>query len=225
MTISLADELFENVRNLEDTETIEDFELNQCTFVGAVLVQHVNPNPSLVVRGVRAIGCTLNRCRVSGVRFEDVTLDGLSVRGGTQHLHGCIFSHVKISGKIGPLGITSPLPVPDGELVPGAEQALINAYRSIDWAVDISEAEFAEMTLNYVPGDLVRRDPRTQFLLRRDSLSKVAGRELPDNADILLNQINLTPFDSTVVVAPTRSKQFRWFLETLEALRDMGLAE
>ncbi|MEV4106301.1 hypothetical protein [Nonomuraea sp. NPDC049695] len=221
----LADQLFESVRNLNDRQVIEDVELSRCTFASAVLVQHSNPDLSLVVRNLRATGCTVNHCRVSGVRFEDITIAGLSVRGGTQYLHGCVLSHVKLSGRVGPLNITAPLPSPDGELVQGAGQALIDAYRSIDWALDISEAEFADVSLNYVPGDLVRRDPRTQFLLRRENLSKLDGRELPKDADILVNQLNLTPFDSTVVVAPTRSKQFRWFLETLEVLREMGLAE
>jgi hypothetical protein len=40
-------------------------------------------------------------------------------------------------------------------------------YADIEWALDISEAVFSDVDLSYVPGDLVRRGPETQFLIRR----------------------------------------------------------
>src|SRR5262249_18877121 len=105
-------------------------------------------------------------------------------------------------------------------------RAIVDAYRSIDWALDISAAEFTDVSLDFVPGELVRRDPRTQFLLRRESLATLDGRRLPHGADLFLSRFDHTPFGSMVVVATKRSK--RWFhecLAILEELRDIGLAE
>lgn len=163
-------------------------------------------------------------CSVHAVRFEDVTVDGLSLA----RLHwfsGCVFKHVTLKGRIGPL-----MTIPVNEGIEAGVRTAFNAaieeyYRDVDWALDISEAEFSDADFYMVPGHLVRRDPETQFLLRRDVVEKTQGAELPAYAGIAVSRFEATPFDSLVTVAPRRSKHFARYLEELEYLRRAGLAE
>ncbi|MCP2163319.1 hypothetical protein LX83_000159 [Goodfellowiella coeruleoviolacea] len=152
-------------------------------------------------------------------------MEHLAIKGGMLYLNGCVFSRVRISGRIGPLMAVSPMPKPREKPSPVAEQSIIRAYESIDWALDVSGAEFTDVSLDYVPGDLVRRDPETQFLLHRQRLADLDHRALPIDADIYLSRFEHSPFDSMVAVAPKRSRHFRDLLRILERLRELGLAE
>ncbi|MFF0446654.1 hypothetical protein ACFYT4_09610 [Streptomyces sp. NPDC004609] len=225
MTTKLVGEEFLNAEAIGAGRVVEGYELERCTFVGSALVQWDDPEPSLVVRDITATRCTLDNCSVVGARFEDVTINHLTVRGGTLYLNGCVFSRVKLSGRIGPLTAVGPMAGLDRELSPHADQAMVDAYASVDWALDVSEAECAGVELPYVPGDLVRRDPETQFLLRRESVEALDPRALPKNADQFLDRLASSPFDTMVAIAPKRSRYFRSFLETLQAMRELGLAE
>src|SRR5204863_5298855 len=86
--------------------------------------------------------------------------------------------------------------------------AIAEAYQHIDWALDISEASFADADFYYVPGQLIRRDPETQFLLRRESFADIDIRTLPTAAKFAASRFESTPFDSIVAVAPKQSKEF-----------------
>jgi hypothetical protein len=48
------------------------------------------------------------------------------------------------------------------------EMGILDYYSRVDWALDISKADFEEADLYYVPGNLARRDEETQVLLRQD---------------------------------------------------------
>lgn len=225
MTTRLAGEHFRDLNAVGAGRVIEDFDLDRCTFAGSSLVQWDDPSPSLVVRQVQVTRCTLQNCAAIGTRFENLTIDHLTVKGGMLTLAGCVFSHVTIRGRVGSLMTTPPMAGPGRELSSHATQAMVDAYESVDWALDISEAEFTNASLYYVPGNLVRRDPETQFLLRRDSVAELGSRTLPENGDIFFERFETTPFDSFIAIAPKRSRQFQEMLEILQALREMGLAE
>ncbi|MFB7368625.1 hypothetical protein ACFC0D_02060 [Streptomyces sp. NPDC056222] len=94
-----------------------------------------------------------------------------------------------------------------------------------EWALDITEAEFSEADLYYVPGHLVRRDPETQFLLHRDRLAGADAEGLPLFAKIAVERFAETPFASIVAVAPRRSTNFSERREAYEALRTLGVAD
>ncbi|MGK3207993.1 hypothetical protein [Amycolatopsis sp. MEPSY49] len=226
MPTRLVDEYFEDVRATDPGQVIEDFELDRCTFVASTLAQRADLTPSLVVRRVNATRCTLDNCLAVGIRFEDVTVDNLVTKGGLLHLRGCVLSHVTIKGRAGAVIASPPVPrAGEDEVGPDADRALVEAYESVDWALDITQAEFVDASLDYIPGDLVRRDPETQFLLRRASLAELPNRQVPDGADLFFRRLEMSPFDSMVAIAPRRSKQFQSLLSILRDLRDIGLAE
>jgi hypothetical protein len=159
---------------------------------------------------------------VQGVVFEDVTVDGLATNH--QGLGGCLFKHVTLKGKIGPILTTPPSHGIGEEIRAAMTAAMVDYYKNVDWALDISEAEFSDGDFSMVPGDLVRRDPETQFLLRRDVITQ-ANENLPISPSIAASRFESTPFDSIVAIVPRRSKQFLRWLEEFEQVRKAGLVE
>jgi hypothetical protein len=213
---------FERLRGYGTGHGYGELDLDRVTFTGCVLGQQDDPEFGFVVRDVTAARCRTDNCSVQGVRFEDVTVDGLSTKN--QQLGGCLFKHVTLKGKIGPILTT---PVSRG--VPEQTRAAMNAamvayYGDVDWALDISAAEFADADFYMVPGDLVRRDPETQFLLRREVITPAKDR-LPIGPSIAAARFESTPFDSIVAVVGRRSKNFARDLEEFEQVRKAGLAE
>ncbi|MFI6284430.1 hypothetical protein ACIBCM_06680 [Streptomyces sp. NPDC051018] len=203
---------------------VQDLRFDRCVFIVCSLVQFDDPEPPLVARNITATRCTLDNCSVAGVRFEDITIEHLTVRGWPL-IRGCVFSRVTLKGRIGPLVAATPLAPAGSELHPYATGAIVDAYASVDWALDISEAEFTDVALDLVPGNLIRRDPETQFLLHRDKLEGLDPQTLPRRAKLFVDRFQYSPFDTMVAVAPKRSRYFRDFLESLEELRKRGLAE
>ncbi len=213
---------FEQLRSFGTSHTYSEVDLDRVKFIGCVFGQQNDPDFDFVVRDVTATKCRTTRCRVQGVRFEDITVDGLATTD--QQLGGCLFRHVTLKGKIGPIMTT---PVNRG--LPEETKAAMNAaivayYKDVDWALDISEAEFSDADFYMVPGDLVRRDPETQFLLRREVIAE-AKRELPLGPQIAASRFESTPFESIVAVVSRRSKNFAAELQEFEQLRKAGLAE
>jgi hypothetical protein len=213
---------FEQLRGYGTGRTYSGLDLDRVTFASCVLGQQDDPEFGFVVSDVTATRCRADNCSVQGVRFEDVTLDGLSTKN--QQLGGCLFKHVTLKGKIGPI-LTTPVHRGVPEQIRTAMNAAILAYyKDVDWALDISAAEFSDADFYMVPGDLVRRDPETQFLLRRDVVVP-AKDQLPIGPSIAASRFESTPFDSIVAVVGRRSKNFARDLDEFEQVRKAGLAE
>lgn len=217
-----SSETFEHLRAYGSGQTHSEIDLDRVKFVGCVFGQQDDPEFGFVVRDVTATRCRTDNCSVQGVRFEDVTVDGLTTKH--QQLGGCLFRHVTLKGKIGPI-MTTPVHRGVAEDIRAAmNTALVDYYKDVDWALDISEAEFADADFYMVPGDLVRRDPETQFLLRRDVIVP-AKDQIPLGPSIAASRFESTPFDSIVAVVGRRSKNFARDLEEFEQVRKAGLAE
>lgn len=226
MSVDLKGETFDHIKVSADERRLGPATLERCTFLACTFRQGAAVDSGLVVSGVKATRCELDTCIAIGVRFEDVEIDTLAVKGSDVALHGCVFSRVTLKGKIGALVVGGP--VDDGSglgALPDVSGQFRAVYEQIDWALDISEAGFTSVDLSFVPGDLVRRDPETQFLVRRSSFHGVDPAQLPNLGRVLRRRFTKVPFDSMVVAAPTRSRQFQDQLDELRELRDLGLAE
>jgi uncharacterized protein YjbI with pentapeptide repeats len=215
---------FDNVKSIGSHRTFADLELVRCEFTGSNLSQFDDPELGLVVRDVTATRCLVRRSSMNGARLENVLVDGLTTTG-TVMLQGCVFRRVTLRGRVGSLMVMPPNFGLEQAMQKALADGIVRFYQDVDWALDISEAEFTEANLYYVPGDLVKRDPETQYLLRRDSFTGIPLDGLPVRARIAVDRFESTPFDSIVAVAPTRSKDFAKVKEALDELRARGLAE
>jgi hypothetical protein len=103
-------------------------------------------------------------------------------------------------------------------------------YSEVDWALDISSAEFTfGPDLHYVPGHLVRRDPSTQALVWRQRLAEQPVASLPwGNSSLRVAVewfLEAECYDSAVLVAATKTKGFADDLAAIAMLRKRGLAD
>ena len=208
----------------------EDLHFKKCTFISSSISITYDPANRTTVRNV-----TLERCRVVGSALdcavvEDVLVDGLQ----TSDLHqawGALFKHVTLRGKIGRLMVT-PLISPRHRNTP--EQAAFDEqreayYETIDWALDISEAEAVELELAGIPARLIRRDPETQAVVTRQAALSGEWRELePVKKTVLglaIQQMLKRGDDDTVLVAERRARDFKQLLAGIQELRAAGVAE
>jgi hypothetical protein len=212
---TLRDRLIGSGRTYSGVELVGD------TLVSCVLAQFDDPGFGLVVRDALLKGCTVDACAVQQVFFEDVTVEDLNTKR-LQHLYACIFSRVTLKGKIGPIMAVPP----HGGLADRDRfvAGMVEQYKKVDWALDISQASFADADFYYVPGDLIRYDPATQVLLRRAKLSGIDREDLPEFVKIWADRFDATPFDSLVAVAPKRSKYFAEYMRDIEWLHERNLA-
>ena len=208
----------------------EDLHFKKCTFISSSISITYDPANRTTVRNV-----TLERCRVVGSALdcavvEHVLVDGLQ----TSDLHqawGALFKHVTLRGKIGRLMVT-PLISPRHRNTP--EQAAFDEqreayYETIDWALDISEAEAVELELAGIPARLIRRDPETQAVVTRQAALSGEWRELePVKKTVLglaIQQMLKRGDDDTVLVAERRARDFKQLLAGIQELRAAGVAE
>ncbi|MFR9800603.1 hypothetical protein ACL02U_32610 [Streptomyces sp. MS06] len=158
------------------------------------------------------------------MKFENVHVDRMTTTSMI-HLAACVFQCVKLSGSVGSVMTTPPSHSISAEARSLFAESIKEQYRDIEWALDISEAEFVSADFYYVPGDLVRRDEETQFLLHREKLANVEVGKLGQYAQIAVSRFDSSPFDSIVAVAPKKANDFPEILADLQELRRLEVAE
>lgn len=162
---------------------LQNAEFERCYFEGGVLAQVEDPSCGLVVKNVILRKCRVGNVVLQGIRFEDVAVDGLTW-GSLLHLYSCLFERVTLRGSIGPVQTMPTHYSLPAEVKAAFREEAIKFYAGVEWALDISQAEFSAADFTYVPGNLVRRDPETQFLVHREAASSVPPGSLPGIAEI-----------------------------------------
>lgn len=170
-------------------------------------------------------GTRLVNSAAIGVRFEDVTVTGCPTPADPVYLDGCLFRHVVLRGRLGSwLFREMPKAIPDGRRKAFAE-AEQQFYAEGEYALDITEAVFESASMFSLPGDLVRRDPETQFLVRKERVAGADLSTLPRSAQRWLKRVARSPFDSTVLVVGRDEPDFKESLASHRQLVDLGIAE
>jgi hypothetical protein len=146
-------------------------------------------------------------------------------------LWGSVFKHVTLRGKIGffKLALTPDALNMTPAYVAAWRRANVEFYERLDWALDIVDAQFSfAPDLHFVPGHLVRRDPRTQLLVTREQAREALQSSLPWGNSSLRVALSWFlhdgPYESTVVVAAKATATFADELAAMELLRGRGLA-
>lgn len=183
----------------------------------------------VVLENVSQINCDIHTAKI-----EDIALHNLKRMGSNPlFLWGCVFKHVKLSGKISGIkinryaGIRTVVPQSDQEVW---DESVISYYRSVDWALDISAAKFAGgVSFEAIPGDKILRDPSTQVLIRRSSLLASDWRSLDYGTSAFNISLSWflsdSLFDSVVLAARLGSKDGKRDIEVLDKLRKAGITE
>lgn len=209
--------------------TFSDLEFRSCSFLDSRISITRDPKLRSIVRHVRLIDCEQRGCALSAALIEDVLVDGLRTNGLLQ-TWGAAFKHVTLRGRIGRV-MMSPA-VATGTATQSQQRAFDEAnaayYATVDWALDISEAEFEEVDIRRVPARLIRRDPETQVVVTRARAMEGRWRDLDLSRTDWAGWIDLFLKDGDpdlVLVAPKQHRDCRHLLDGLKMLRDVGVAE
>jgi hypothetical protein len=209
----------------------QDLEFVRCNFYSSSISIASDPHLRSIVRHVRIQDCMVAASAIDNPIVEDVEVDGLLTGNSGNFLFqifGAVFKHVVLKGKIGEI-MFSEYAVPSGTKRQHEAFLAANAeyYRTVDWALDISEGEFSECDLRSVPAKLVRRDPETQVVVTRQSVLRGEWRDLDLSETYwpaAFQMFELGGRDDIVLVAPKRHRRFRQLLKGLHLLRKAGIA-
>lgn len=188
------------------------------------------------VRGAYIERCHLTASELGPLVVEDSVLDTVWIhRGkwGPQPVGGSVFKHVTVRGRI--TGSVRVLPYPPGLFQRPESRAardefiVANAtyYEGVDWALDISLAEFTSFENEWAdtPARLYRRDPETQVVVTRESCQGRDWRAACEGSYLWVHieRFLETGFADTVIVAPKRSKYFDEVIAAIGRLREIGV--
>ena len=181
-------------------------------------------------RILSSVGCTLIGAIVEDVLVEDLKTDGMVQTWAT------VFKHVRLRGKIGWLmfsDLFTPCDPPTSKLQQTIAKANADYYSKVDWALDISQAEFQDLDCRGVPSRLVRRNPETQMMLtrqrvleRQDSIG-AGGEYWEALVKLFLRRADGYggPMDDAICVVPRQGVDRKALIAGIEALRKAGVAE
>jgi len=108
------------------------------------------------------------------------------------------------------------------------DRANADYYKGIDWALDISQAEFTSGEVEGIPPELVRRDSETQVVLRSQAIKEGRWREVNLSGTYwspLLDAYAKEGMGDVVLIAPKAAPDFKALLKGLMALREAGIVE
>jgi hypothetical protein len=227
---------FDSFDDRDSGAVFEDMDFRGCMFQSCLISVTRDPRLRSVVRNVVLVDCEQAGSSVKCAAVEDVVVDGLKTNKGLM-TWAAAFKHVTLRGKIGSI-LLSDLARPGGQSCEEkrATEAFKHAnrdyYAHVDWALDISEAEFKiEPDIRGVPARLIRRDPETQVVVTRERALTGVHKDLPFPDSLHLwggwidNHFSDQEYDDLVLVAPKRSRQFKDLLEGIKLLRKAGVAE
>jgi hypothetical protein len=230
MTRVFERQRFEDFYDRNSGRVFADLEFRHCTFVSSSISITRNPRYRSLVRNVTLIQCEEIGCALDTAVVETVVVDGLKTSDLFQ-TWGAVFKHVTLKGKIGRIMI-SPA-VAAGLATPAQQKAFDKAnaefYSTVDWALDISEAEFEEADIRGIPARLIRRDLETQVVITRGKALEGRWRQLDLSKTYWPTAIEFFLQDSEdpdlVLVAPKRDRDYLQLLKGLQLLREAGIAE
>lgn len=219
-------------------QLISDWVVEDCTFDGWAGLQPEwsNPDPNLrptfrnvVLRNTNAYGAYLE-----GVIVEDVVVEQTKAGKAPIFLRGNAYSRVTLRGRIGATEIRGKMfPPPDlsqerqDQIIADWDAANAEYYESVDWALDITEAEFGSFSVSGIPSRLIRRDPATTAVVTRQSAMEGRWRGLSWSRaifPIVIGWLLDDGYEDVVLVACKRSRRYKDDLQDLQMLRDSGIA-
>ena len=207
-----------------------------CTFDNAAIRNRTSPDARPIVRDIVVKDAALMACSLTGVTVDTVSVTNLKAMADMPlFCWACVFRHVVLAGKITTIKINRRLLITGTDAV-SREQAQApwddfarEYYKSADWALDLRNAEFTgSITLEAIPGSLVRRDEETQVLISRERLGQSNWQQLDFGStglDVAIEWfLDGSLFDDVVLVAEKKRKNFKEKLKVLQELRKEGIA-
>ena len=229
MMKTIEGQSFEGINSWDGHRQVENVRFVRCRFLSCFTAPAESPENRFLIRNAETVGCSQQGCSLHTTALEEVVVDGLSQSGRSPlFFWSCVFRHVAMRGVLGAPKVNAqvrPEPTPRERML--WEHANAGYYQSVDWALDLREARFKTIfDLPGVPASLVRRDPETQFVLRRETVASSDWKSRPgDLASVIVDAFVASGAPDVVVVVGRASRKFREDLVAMQELRRRGLAE
>ncbi|WP_448132836.1 hypothetical protein [Stenotrophomonas rhizophila] len=178
--------------------TFSDASYTSCVFDNCGLSLCKRPDRMSVVSGLTVSECYVVNSEIGPAVFEDVVVNDLKTNP-ILLVWSSFFRRVKFSGRIGklnfnlrPWGFCT-----DSDVLSRFAEARSQFYAQTDWAIDISEARFLAFRCEGVPLHLIRRDPETQIILRKDAFPGMQAIDDDFKSDFPEVYASLASFDES----------------------------
>jgi hypothetical protein len=222
-----------------DRQVIANYTLENCTFDGSAGLSPnwENADPSLrpTIRNITLRNTNAYASGLQGAIVEDVTVENTKAGKAPVFFRGNVYRHVLLKGRITPIEIRGKV-FPPFLFLSDDEQERIMAewdkanaayYQNVDWALDITQASYASLTIDGVPAKLIRRNPENTAVVTRERALAWDWRKTPFSHGlfgVVLYSLLRNGYDDVVLIACPRSKNYNDDLEDLQMLRDAGVA-
>ncbi|MFO0835648.1 MAG: hypothetical protein U0638_11805 [Phycisphaerales bacterium] len=219
---------FDGLKDRDSGRLVEGAGFEECEFEGCVLSITEHPELRTVVRNVVLRDCSVRGCSVYAAILDNVVVENLKCYNLLMCC-GAAVRHVTLRGIIGQV-MFSPLHFPSRfrcPIVPALLEHNRLFYRSVDWAIDVREAQVRDLGLAGIPGRLIRRDPANSIHLSVKSVANGDWRAITaaTPCGVAIERMFDYSLDDIVVLAPCKGRYRQSELDAYAKLRDAGMAE
>lgn len=233
----ISDKMFQG-ESLRAPGAFEDIRFERCVFSHCNVGLTTYAGWRVHLRNIQIVDCSsLVGTRTGPVIAEDCLIDGLQTDDRITSLAQPLLKHVTVRGRIGKLGIGDKPVLPSAagskreyEALEAALTAEKNAfYKTVDWALDIREAEVELLEMSGIPLHLIRRDPETQMIWRIEKCSDPDWESRISAGNWWKSSLRVLMFTATesVLVAPRNCppRKREKILRDLHELREKGFTD
>lgn len=230
MSIQFEKQIFEGWGDIR-ADLHKDFEFRRCKFYGCSFGYAFSADFSRrsTALGIKLIDCEAHKCQIKAAVLRDILIENL--RSDGIMVYGALWDGVKFKGRSGRwlvhgtfLGMGS-----TDTSMARYQDLCTKFYSTVDWAVDISEAEFEAFDLRTggIPASLIIRDPETQVIVRRERVMNRNWEKLNFDSftSLKLNLFLESGAQDTVLIAPKRMRGVSKMVSDFRKLQAEGFAE
>ena len=238
--MEFRDQTFQSMHDYNSGQTFTELSFVDCRFQSSTIVCEIAElSRRTRVNDIEFHNCSHAGCAIMGGIVEDVLIENFKT-AKMFHTWGTVFKHVTFKGKIGRVMLSDLFELPfkgkTTSLQRAFEQANAEYYSTVDWALDIREAEFDDFDCRGVPSRLVRRNPETQMMLTRERVLAhrdaigMGGRYWEGLIKLLLDKSPYDSHDDAVYIVPRQGAPYHGpdrssLIAGIAALRKAGVAE
>lgn|SRR5690554_1319486 len=226
MTKDYLNRKFEFIDLNSDNLHIQNLHFNNCKFEYCNIRSTDFPKNRGVIEDITMRNCSSVSSNLGNLVVKNCTFENLKTNGMVQ-IVGAVYERVKLIGKFNKMMLINEYNTPNKNVKDQYTLANKAFYKQIDWAIDISKADFVELNLRGIPSDLVIRNEEFQAIIRKKNIPS-DWKKLKFSSPVtkvVLDNIFYFNFDDYIFMACRRHPNFKGILNDIELLRKNGIAD
>ena len=221
--------------SMQENLVLENVYFKSCNFYHCNLSDTIiSPTEASLMKDCIFENCTINEnCNVGNGILQNVKFYNFRTKFDLVFA-GALFNKVSFSGQCGKLSLsshTSQRTINNGKILTEEQISNLNKaadlfYKNIEWALDISEAEFEELRVfDNIPVELIKINCYSQVIVRKANIDMQKLESNPHIIDAHKHFIMQSKRDCILSVATINNKYEKEELESLKVLKGEGLVQ